>query len=206
MPVFWTSFVPKLEKIWSQATPNELKGIVSSFPYERWEVEQTLFQFRDAAGGLIHFQKKARFRKCSCVDKNGNKMRCIQKKKDWCCERPALLLRKNMILEGAMIEKRRKQNEEKRIDEAVEAAKKIATDYLNSEEGKDEVQSLAEQRVKMIKSEDGINTVGSNKTESMRNEVVHPSKKHMNTIDLMMECFPWKRGIQKDVKTTMCIS
>ena len=58
MPVFRECFIPTIEKFWSQATPDQLKEMITSFPYERWEVEQTLFQFQDAAGKLIHYQKK----------------------------------------------------------------------------------------------------------------------------------------------------
>ena len=80
MPVFWESFIPTIEKFWSQATPDQLKEMITSFPYERWEVEQTLFQFQDAAGKLIHYQKKSKFKKCSCMFNNPKAKQCVFKK------------------------------------------------------------------------------------------------------------------------------
>ncbi len=205
MPVFWTSFIPRMEKYWSKATQTELKGNISSFPYERGEVEQTLFQFQDAAGSLLHYRKRARFRKCSCMDEDGNKKHCRGSKNfDWNCERPAILFRKRLILESIMVERRRKQNEEKRIIEAVDAAKKAATQYLKTNEGRDEVQSLAEERVKEKITYNGEKKTIATTDINLKSESA-PSSKHMNTMDYMIECFPWRRKTEKDIKEEITI-
>lgn len=52
----------------------------------------------------------------------------------WMCSRPALLVRKECY-ETNMIDQRRKLAEEKSIAEAEEAAKRIATVFLKSNEG-----------------------------------------------------------------------
>lgn len=205
MPVFWESFVPTMEKVWSRATPDQLKGMINSFPYERWEVEQTLFQFQDAAGGLIHYQKKSKFRKCSCVHNNGNTRECSSKHTNWQCERPALLLRKNILIESIMVEKRRKQKQEKRIDDAVETAKKIAIQYLHSDEGKEEVRYVAEHKVKKKKEgKGGVTLLETPQVKHTRvGEAFHPSNKNTNVINIMMDYLPWKKRIQKEMEIAM---
>ena len=202
MPLFWESFVPRLEKFWSTATTDELKGIVTSFPYERDEVEQTLFQFRDAAGLLLSYHKRARFRECSCVDVNGVKKECEIKDKAWKCERPAFLLRKNLILESLMIERRRKANENKRISDAMGAAKKVALEYLNSDEGKDVVRSLAEKRVK-CKDETGKLKEITSTQLIQTNTPVHHNRKNSNVINAIMDCFPWQKKQEKEIREAM---
>lgn len=179
---------------------------MSSFPYERWDVEQTLFQFQDAAGGIIQYHKKAKFRKCSCVHNNRKTRPCKFSKSGLNCERPALLLRKNIILENIMVERRRKQNEEKRIDDAVETAKKIATQYLNSEEGRDQVRLIAEQ--KLIKTKEMTGEVLEEITfteEPSNNDITTtiPSNKNMNLINILAECLPWKKKVEKEIRDAM---
>lgn len=206
MPVFWESFIPTIEKFWSQATPDQLKEMITSFPYERWEVEQTLFQFQDAAGKLIHYQKKSKFKKCSCMFNNPKAIQCVFKKLNWNCERPALLLRKNILLESIMVEKRRKRNEEKRINDAVDVAKKIATQYLHSDEGREEVRSAAEKEVKERREDEKAES-NALKSDQVKHSIVKDlfvaSKKNTNIINLMMECLPWKKEIEKEIQETM---
>lgn len=206
MSIFWDSFLPQMEKLWSEDDSNKFKGLMSSFPFERFDVEQTLFQFRDAAGGIIHYHKKARFRKCSCVHNNGKTRPCTFSKSGWNCERPALLLRKNIILENIMVERRRKQNEEKRIDDAVETAKKIATHYLNSEEGRDQVRLVAEQKVNKTNELPGkVIEENTLKEEYSNNEITTtiPSNKNMNLINILAECLPWKKKVEKEIRDAM---
>ena len=206
MPVFWERFVPAMEKFWSQATLDQLKEMISSFPYERWEVEQTLFQFEDAAGKLIHYQKKSKFKKCSCMYNNGKVKQCVSKKMNWHCQRPAFLLRKNIILENIMDEKRRKQNEEKRINDAVETAKKIALQYLHSNEGRQEVRSTAEKEVKERREgkQPEINTLKSEQVDHMIvKDLSLRSKKYTNIINLIIDHLPWKKEIEKEIQEAM---
>ncbi len=47
---FWNIFIPGLSEIWSNNTSND--GI-KSFPFERHEVEQALFEFRDSVGPIV---------------------------------------------------------------------------------------------------------------------------------------------------------
>ena len=192
MDQFWSSFLPKLEKYWSEANNDELKCIVSSFPYERWEVEQTMFQFRDAAGGIIQYLKKAKFEQCCCADSEGRKCCTSLKDGNSKCERPAMLLKKNLTLETTMADMKRKELEEQRIDEAIEAAKKSTKQHFNSEEGRDEIRAIAEDRIFERK-----NSTGEVKRQP---NPASPSNNHKNAISLLLECLPQKRREEREIK------
>ncbi len=197
--VFWTSFLPKLEKIWAEANEEQLKGIVSSFPYDRWEVEQTLLQFRDAGGTLTHFEKRAKFKQCCCCEEKDGKKKCSLKgTKDLNCERPAVLLRKDLTLETTMTERKRRQIEEERIDQAIEAATKTTKIYLNSDEGRDEVRALAEDRIDARK-----NSTSQKMEVKRRSHISSPVSKHKNAIGLLMECLPQKRREEREIREEM---
>ena len=60
-------FVPELEKIWAENDATTLKGAITSFPYERKEVEQVLTEFKDAGGKIVRINNKALFRRCNSV-------------------------------------------------------------------------------------------------------------------------------------------
>lgn len=76
---FWNIFLPQLNKIWNDAEKSSNAGI-QSFPYERTEVEQALFQFRDAAGPIVRKNARANFRICSCMSTRGSEQVCIPPK------------------------------------------------------------------------------------------------------------------------------
>ena len=194
--MFWESLLPNLERLWAQEDQTKnLKGMSTSFPYERWEVEQTLLQFKDAAGRLLHYQEKARFKKCSCMCNNGRQNPCPSKPgEEWNCQRMALLFRKQLILENVMIERRRKQNEERRINDAVENAKKIATNYLNSGEGRNEVRLIAENTIN--KNEHKHHPINQNISDKYQNRTT-------DLFNIMISCFPWKRKVEKEIEQTM---
>jgi hypothetical protein len=204
MPVFWSSFLPQLQMFWAEARPDQTKGLIATlFPYERWEVEQTLLQFQDAAGGLSQIHKRAKFKKCSCAHQdNGQMKKCPIKKKDYCCERSAFLLRKNIYLEGVMVERRRKANEEQRIKDAVEKAKKVATQYLFSDDGKNKVRYIAEQRVKA--AHDHQMKLDDNEKYELYNletddKQTSNFRKNNDFINVVVECFPWNKRVEKEI-------
>ena len=144
-PVFWSDFLPKMEEIWSKRT--DLRAAVKSFPYERHEVEQVLSEYTDAGGKVMHFTKDAKFRRCCCLNTNGDKKVCVPPKMGWMCNRSAVLVRMNILLEGGMIERRRIQNEQNRIQEAEEAAEKVTLGYFTTKEGMLRVKNLAEEEI-----------------------------------------------------------
>jgi hypothetical protein len=129
----WTVFLPELSKIWTDST-NANEGI-KAFPFERHEVEQALFEFRDAAGSIIKKIPNAKFRRCSCIQTGQSTDVCIPSKIGWMCSRPALLVRMTMVYEVNMREKRRILAEEIRIADAERAARNVAKSYLASDEG-----------------------------------------------------------------------
>lgn len=137
-----------MEKLWSEGKIEEVKGVINSFPYERMEVEDALVNFRDAGGEILHYAKKAFFRRCSCQGIDGKRRVCVPPKIGWACCRPAILVRSHFVLESAMVERRRITNEEGRLQDAAFAAGKEAKEYLNSSIGVQAVEEFASHRIK----------------------------------------------------------
>ena len=142
----WTVFLPVLETIWS-SKDQQVVGI-RSFAYDRTDVEKALMEFRDAGGKVAHHLTKAKFRRCSCMSNSAEKKPCGRSTSDgWMCQRPALLLRMNIIRESDMAEKKRANLEQTRVDAAVGSAERAAKRYLSSDEGKRHIHKQAEERV-----------------------------------------------------------
>ena len=156
-----------MEKIWSESDQVDLKSSITSFPYERKEVEHFMAEFQDAGGKVVKPISKALFRRCSCVDNNGKKRVCVPPKIGWMCRRRGILVRKHFVLESTMVERRRIQNEQIRIDEAVEAANKTATNYLESEEGQQVIRLLAERKLQQQNSQESASDLLDTKQLSL---------------------------------------
>lgn len=135
----WSLLLPELNQLWSN--PAIFAGGMNSFPFERREVEQAMFQFKDAAGSIVKKNSSAKFRKCSCSQP------CKPTNDGFMCKRPALLLRMNMVYEENMIEKRRLEAFEKKIADAATTAEAIAKNYLTTDDGMMMVRDEAERRI-----------------------------------------------------------
>lgn len=169
--LLWELFIPKLKStIWNNDLISN-RGNITSFTYERNEVELVLFNFQDACGNIMKYNAKSWFRRCSCCyldkkidNKNIQMMKrtnnhgedkkrivCIPPyRHTWMCERPAVLVRKDIVLERHMTEKRRMENETKEIRNAVRASEVMAKRYLDTDEGKVMVREIAEERMKTM--------------------------------------------------------
>ena len=131
----WAVFLPKLEEMWSNKDQHVVG--IRSFPYSRNDVERALVEFRDAGGKVAHHCTKAQSRRSSCRNNSNEKQTCLRTSKGgWMCQRPALLLRMNIIREKDMSERKQKNIEQIRIDAAVESARRSAKRHLSSDEGK----------------------------------------------------------------------
>ena len=168
----WSTFIPELRKMWSQDSAND--GI-KSFPFERREVEHAIFQFRDAAGSIVKRLPNARFTRCSCVSTGRNQV-CIPPQYGFMCSRPALAIRMKMAYEENMREKRRVLEENRRIDDAVTAAKATAKSFLASEDGMIFVREEAEKTLALKKQQQpttGLTSkTSSNNNKSISNKII----------------------------------
>ncbi len=142
-------FIPELRKMWSNQA-DKSNGGIQSFAFGREEVEQALFEFRDASGALVRREPNARFRRCSCIQTERLRV-CIPPAIGWMCERPALVVRMKVAYEENMIEKRRLLEEETRLKDAAKAADAIAKAFLASEDGMIMVREEAEKRIALRK-------------------------------------------------------
>lgn len=144
----WQIFLPELKKIWCDPINKKSaqKGI-KSFPYERSEVENALFQYKDAAGPIVRQIKNARFRNCSCVQTGRAEAPCTLHEKEWKCSRPALVLRPNCVYEDNMVERRRQEKYKNQLNQAQRLARENAKAFLSSNDGKIFVREEAEERL-----------------------------------------------------------
>jgi len=153
--VLWSVFLPELRERW--ASDKSMIGGIKSFPYEREEVEQAMFEFRDAAGGFVRRVPHARFSSCSCVQTGRSTNACIPTSDGrYFCERPALLVRMKVAYEENMLENRRLREEQKRIDDAVSSTETIAKSFLSSEDGIIMVREEAEKRLALLGEQDVV--------------------------------------------------
>jgi len=152
----WSVFIPELRKVWSNPENNSNDGI-QSFAFERNEVEQAIFEFRDAAGPIVKRLSNARFHRCSC-DLTGRRPVCIPPKVGWMCQRPAIAVRMKVAYEENMREKRRLLEEEKRIEDAASATEAIAKSFLESDDGMIMVRDEAEKRLSLRKQSSSDST------------------------------------------------
>lgn len=136
---FWSVLLPGLHNVWND--PDTFCGGLSSFPFERSEVEKAIFAFQDAAGSIATKTSTAKFESCSCTEK------CIPSRDGWMCKRNALVLRLNMVYEENMIERRRRQAEEKKTKDAAKSAALIAQKFLETDEGMMWLRDEAERRI-----------------------------------------------------------
>ena len=167
----WSTFIPELRKMWSQDSAND--GI-KSFPFEKTEVEQAIFQFRDAAGSIVKRLPNARFTRCSCVSTGRNQV-CIPPQYGFMCSRPALAIRMKVAYEENMREKRRVLEENRRIDDAVRGAKANAKSFLASEDGIIFVREEAEKAIALQKQKPATgltSKTSSNNNKSISNKII----------------------------------
>ena len=166
----WSTFIPELRKMWSRDSAND--GI-KSFPFERTEVEQAIFQFRDAAGSIVKRLPNARFTRCSCVSTGRNQV-CIPPQYGFMCSRPALAIRMKVAYEENMREKRRVLEENRRIDDAVRGAKANAKSFLASEDGIFFVREEAEKTIALQKQKPttGLTSKTSSNNKSISNKII----------------------------------
>ncbi len=142
-----------MERIWSESSAEDLKGVTTSYLYERHEVERILTKYQDAGGRILRYEPKALFRRCCCIEKGASKGAgrvCVPPKIGFMCQRPAVMVRTSIVMESAMVERRRKKNEELRVEEAARAGEKIAVEYLNTEEGLEMLQESAEKELSKL--------------------------------------------------------
>ncbi len=149
----WSVFIPELRMMWSNQDDKSTGGM-KSFAFGREEVEQALFEFRDASGALVRRLPNARFRRCSCIQ-TGRSLVCIPPAIGWMCERPALVVKMKVAYEENMLEKRRLFEEEMRINDAAKVAEAIARAFLASEDGMIMVREEAEKRMALRKQRPG---------------------------------------------------
>ena len=133
MDQFWTSGLSALKDCWDEGRYK--KGRVSSLPYSRDEVDKVLQTYTDAEGTILLQNVTTRFRKCACVDEEGNRRVCVPPAPGYMCERSATLIKMHIVLQRERVERERRRRETVSVEQAIEAARADARDFANSEEG-----------------------------------------------------------------------
>jgi len=151
MESFWTQLLPLLEEYWLEGE-NVPRSYIKQFPFERNEVDHVVANFQDPYGQVTR-SKMCMFRRCLCVDQNGNRRVCVPPKPGWMCERKAYLLKMDICLEREKAERERVKREKAAIEAAIEAGKDMARDYCESDEGKKYFYDLARKKANDVVDE-----------------------------------------------------
>jgi hypothetical protein len=130
---FWDEMLPGLRDAWAEKRVD--KHRVTAMPFSRSEVQKVLEDYKDAEGKVYMKDQVCMFKRCRCVDADGNKKVCVPPKPGWMCKRRADLFKCRVILqrEKRMMDERKR--EEAAIQQAVENARVAATAFCHSEEG-----------------------------------------------------------------------
>lgn len=115
---------------------DRIRGTSRSFPYEREETERALREYEDLTGKVFFQQPKCRFQRCCCVDSDGKKKVCVPPAFGWMCERPAVMLKADLVTERNQEVKRRMKVEADKVNAKMQLAEKMAQMYLSSGEGR----------------------------------------------------------------------
>ena len=105
------------------------------FPFEREETEKVLRSYEDAEGAIFLENVKTKFRKCGCLDDNGDRRVCVPPAPGYMCQRRATLVKMHIVLQRERVERFRQKREKIAIENAREVARQEARDFCDSDHG-----------------------------------------------------------------------
>lgn len=103
---------------------------------EKDEVWDILATFEDPYGKLAFAKKQVMFRRCRCVDKNGDRRPCVPPKRGFLCQRRAHVLKKSVVSENQFKRREQMRREQRTMKQALEQAEKSARAYLRTLAGR----------------------------------------------------------------------
>ena len=130
---FWDEMLPGLRDAWAEKRVD--KHRVTAMPFSRSEVQKVLEDYKDAEGKVYMKDQVCMFKRCRCVDADGNKKSVFHLNRAGCVKGGRILFKCRVILqrEKRMMDERKR--EEAAIQQAVENARVAATAFCHSEEG-----------------------------------------------------------------------
>ena len=75
---FWDEMLPGLRDAWAEKRVD--KHRVTAMPFSRSEVQKVLEDYKDAEGKVYMKDQVCMFKRCRCVDADGNKKVCVPPK------------------------------------------------------------------------------------------------------------------------------
>jgi hypothetical protein len=139
----WDDLLPKMQAIWqnqlligivevgNQRQRNRvLDDTIHEFPFSQEEVLWAFTHYHDACGPIFR-QQSAFFLHCACVSRV-----CIPPRVGYMCRRSALWLKKRLVRERDLSERKWSSYKETVEEDAVQRAEQEATLYLQSAKGK----------------------------------------------------------------------
>ena len=145
MPYIWEHVLPTLKDIWKA---EGMMGVIerkykcASYPYTEKETMWAFAKFTDANGPVMKFEE-GMFRKCSCVDNEGERKPCVPPLPGFMCQRICTKVKTKNVLYADRQQRIWTEYKNNNLKDAVQRAKEEAMDYLKSAEGKDWVTTCA---------------------------------------------------------------
>ena len=84
---FWDEMLPGLELSWEEKRAR--RGRITKMPFTREEVEKVILGYKDAEGKIYVQNQTCMFKRCRCVDANGERRVCVPPQPGWMCRRKA---------------------------------------------------------------------------------------------------------------------
>ena len=160
-PYFFHELLPKLQMIWQYNQENGVKILnddIQDFPFNEREVMWAFSSFNDAYGPVLTRQK-VMFRKCSCVDKDGNPCPCVPPKFGYMCLRDAFCFKKHLVRQRDKEDRLWQAYKNSGILDAIKRSEVEARTYLDSEAGKQWLDETAYEQAEEMLLDTGANKI-----------------------------------------------
>lgn len=157
---FWRSMLPALRKRCEALADMgvEVSSVAMAFSANEHDIRWAFKGYFDAYGAMMQ-DGMCMFRRCACVDKQGNPKPCEPPSTGFACYKEATLIKKYIVLKRHRQEREWRQQKIEAIREAEVVAEKHARNYLSSKEGSLYIKQLAFQKAETILHEQTVGKI-----------------------------------------------
>lgn len=185
-PYLWSDAIPKLQQVWSalhrRRNRHRLEQIqqktnfLLQFGYNEREVAWAYANYSDVYGPVMRRQK-AMFRRCACLDSNGNRKPCVPPKVGFMCYSDCTLLKMRLLRTRDKEERVWNSYKAATVRDAVRRAEAESQAYLDSTEGRLWLEEAAYEHAEEVLIEKGTSSVVQKRLERVEDKKLEIIKK-----------------------------
>jgi hypothetical protein len=177
LPYLWKDLLPQMKLLWEaerEARDKKKKKAVhiedlSAFDFTEHEAMQALTTYYDAVGPVLRYGK-AKFRRCACVDQNGQRKPCVPPVTGYMCLRDCVLVKKTFVREREKNDRLWNAYKSDGIRDAIKRAEYESKLYLDSAEGQLWLEDTAYEQAEEVLLEGGANSVVEQRYTDLENK------------------------------------